>query len=141
MMRRTRQLFFYDVLFQFRHGFYLVYLLVSVIYIIILFSIPESHRLMVTNALVFSDTSILGLTFVGAILLLEKQHGTLPSLFVTPLRLHEYLAAKMLSLTLIAVPASLGILLIPNGSVPAVRLFLTGVVFSSSIFTNDGLKK
>ena len=139
MMRRTRQLSFYDVLFQFRHGFYLVYLLVSVLYIIILFNIPESHRLMVTNALVFSDTSILGLMFVGAILLLEKQQDILHSLFVTPLLLREYLAAKVLSLTLISVTASLLIFVISNGLGLMSGLFLPGVILGSSIFILIGL--
>ncbi|MBN1465987.1 hypothetical protein JXA02_09510, partial [candidate division KSB1 bacterium] len=105
------QLFRYDVLFQFRHGFYFIYLLVSAIYIIALFNIPTAQRLVVTNLLVFSDTSVLGLTFVGAILLLEKQQRILHSLFVTPLKLSEYLLAKVLSLSLIALLASLLILL------------------------------
>jgi fluoroquinolone transport system permease protein len=93
----------------------------------------------VTNALVFSDTSILGLTFVGAILLLEKGQNLLQGLFVTPVRLFEYLTAKVISLALIALLASAAILIIPNGFVPSLGLFLPGVFLTSCIFTLIGL--
>jgi fluoroquinolone transport system permease protein len=138
MIRRIFKLFLYDVLFQFRHGFYAIYAIVSVLYIAILFSF-STHRLLVTNALVFSDTSILGLVFVGAILLLEKQQNILHSLFVTPVKLSEYLLAKVMSLTLISILASFAILLVPNGVVPSLGLFLLGVALSSSIFILIGL--
>ena len=139
MTGRVRHLVFYDVLFQYRHGFYWIYLVVSIIYIAILFNIPQSHRIYVTNALVFSDTSILGLTFIGAILLLEKGQNLLQGLFVTPVRLSEYLTAKVISLTIIALFASTVILVFPNGLVPNLGFFLLGVFFTSSIFTLIGL--
>jgi fluoroquinolone transport system permease protein len=139
MTHRLLNMFLYDVLFQFRHGFYLIYLIISAIYIAVLFNIPTAQRLVVTNILVFSDTSVLGLTFVGAILLLEKQQHILHSLFVTPLRLFEYLLAKMLSLSLIALMGSLLILLIPNGLKTPSALFVLGVMSGSIIFTLIGL--
>ncbi|MBN1479600.1 hypothetical protein JXA70_04960 [candidate division KSB1 bacterium] len=139
MMARMLHLFCYDVVFQFRHGFYTIYLIISVIYITILLSIPDSVRLIVTNALVFSDTSVLGLTFVGALLLLEKQQGILYSLFVTPVRLSEYLFAKVSSLSLLAMLASGSIFVIANGFHALSILFLFGVVWGSSIFTLIGL--
>ncbi len=139
MIRRTLQLFLYDVRFQFRHGFYAIYLIISAIYIGILISIPEAQRLLVTNALVFSDTSVLGLTFIGAILLLEKQQNILQSLFVTPVRLAEYVIAKILSLSLIALLASLIILILPNGIRPSIGYFILGVLLSSGIFILIGL--
>ncbi len=139
MIRRTLCLFMYDVLFQFRHGFYAIYLIISALYIAILFSIPDTQRLLVTTILVFADTSVLGLTFVGALLLLEKQQNILQSLFVTPMRLAEYLAAKILSLSLIALLASGLILILANGIVSSMFLFFIGLVLSSSVFILIGL--
>lgn len=139
MIRRALQLCFYDVLFQFRHGFYLIYLIVSLLYIIILLSTPDAQRLLVTNALVFSDTSVLGLTFVGAIVLLEKQQSILHSLFVTPIQLGEYLLAKVISLTLLAILATMLIFVIPNGFAPLSGFYILGVMGGASVFTLIGL--
>ncbi len=139
MTRRTLHLFLYDVRFQFRHGFYAIYLIISAIYVAILWSIPAASRLLVTNALVFTDTSVLGLTFIGAIVLLEKQQNILQSLFVTPVRLAEYVIAKILSLSLIALLASLVILILPNGIRPSIGFFILGVLLSSGIFILIGL--
>ncbi len=139
MNRRLVTVVGYDILFQFRNGFYLVYLIISAMYIGILFSIPESHRLLVAHALVFSDTSILGLTFVGALLLLEKQQNILSSLFVTPLNLRDYLTAKVISLSLLALLASLVILLVPNGWVNSFGLVVVGILLGSSFFIFLGI--
>lgn len=139
MTRRLAHLFLYDVIFQYRHGFYAIYAIISAIYIFVLFSIPQAHRLLVTNALVFSDTSVLGLTFVGAILLLEKQQNILHSLFVTPVRLAEYFFAKIISLSMIALFASLIILIVPNGFSPSLGFFIFGILLSSGIFVLIGL--
>lgn len=139
MNRRLVTVVRYDILFQFRNGFYLVYLIISAIYIGILCSIPESHRLLVTYALVFSDTSILGLTFVGALLLLEKQQNVLSSLFVTPLQVREYLTGKVISLSLLALVASMAILLVPSGWVQSVGLVVVGIVLGSSFFILLGI--
>ena len=139
MNRRVVTVAGYDILFQFRNGFYLIYLIISALYIGILFSIPESHRLLVTYALVFSDTSILGLTFVGALLLLEKQQNILSSLFVTPLHVRDYLAGKVISLSLLALWASLAILVIPNGWIDSSVFVISGILLGSSFFILLGI--
>ncbi len=139
MIRRTLTLTGYDILFQFRHGFYLIYFIISILYIAILLNIPSSNRLLVTHALVFSDTSVLGLTFVGALLLLEKQQNILQSLFVTPLHLKEYLLGKVLSLTLLAFLASLAILLSANGWLSFMALYVAGIFLGSSFFVLLGI--
>jgi ABC-type Na+ efflux pump permease subunit len=50
---------------------------------------------------VFMDPAIIGLSFVGATVLLEKAQGTLAALGVTPLRPAAYVGAKAVSLTLV----------------------------------------
>jgi len=104
---RIAQMLQFDVRFQFRHGFYYAYLFISLFYIAILRVVPEQFRVLVTTIVIFSDPSVFGFFFVGGILLLERGEKTLESLFVTPLRLHEYFISKILSLSLIAVATSL----------------------------------
>lgn len=85
------------------------------------------------------DTSVLGLIFVGALVLLEKQQGVLQSLSVTPLKLNKYLFSKALSLTLLSAVISSLVWIIPLWSFRGYEFILPGVVLSSVVFTLFGL--
>ena len=71
-MKRFLVLLGADIRFQFRYGFYAVYLIVSALYIIAVRLLPESVRPAARAVVVFSDPAALGLFFMGAILLYEK---------------------------------------------------------------------
>lgn len=129
----------FDVHFQIKQGFYLVYTLVSVLYIVILFNIPFPARSSVTAYLILSDTSIIGITFMGALVLLEKQQNILQSLFVTPVKLGQYLWSKALSLTFLALLASVLIAFVPGGLLPNWPATLVAVTLSSLFFSFIGL--
>lgn len=128
----------HDLRFQFRHGFYYAYLLVTVLYVVLLRILPESIRGMASVLVIFSDPAALGCFFIGGIVLLEKGQNTLESLFVTPLRLREYLAAKVASLAVLAVASSVAIVLLAQGIPAHPGAFLTGVILSSVFFTLTG---
>ena len=134
-----KQLLKYDITLQWRQGFWLVYFIVSLVFLVILFSIPQHYRLPATIYILLSDTSVLGATFIGALILLEKQQNVLQSLFVTPLSLRHYLISKALSLTCLIFCMSLVIYLPVNAPgwhyVPV--LFTT--IVSSVIFTFLGM--
>lgn len=102
-----RDLFRKDLLLQWRQGFWLVYFIVSIIYVIILLNIPRENRMMVSLIMILSDTTMLGVIFIGALILLEKQQSVIHSLFVTPLTPSSYIWAKTLSLSLIAITMSI----------------------------------
>jgi fluoroquinolone transport system permease protein len=89
--------------------------------------------------LIFSDTSVLGLIFVGAIVLLEKQQGVLQSMSVTPLRLETYLFSKVFSLTLLSSIVSSLIWIVPRFSFDGYFILLAGVILSSIVFTMFGI--
>jgi fluoroquinolone transport system permease protein len=129
----------FDIIAQYRQGFYLVYGIITVIYIFILASVPEEARQVVTAYFIVSDTSILGMVFVGAMVLLEKQQNILQSFFITPLKLSDYLWSKVISLTLIAVLVSSFIGFIPGGMLSNWWLMLIAVLLSSVFFTFLGL--
>ncbi|MBN1767004.1 MAG: hypothetical protein JXR50_00375 [Prolixibacteraceae bacterium] len=135
----TVSLIKFDVRFQLKQGFYLVYALVSALYIVILFYIPFPVRSSVTAYLILSDTSIIGITFMGALVLLEKQQNILQSLFVTPVRLEQYLWSKAVSLTLLALLASALIAFVPGGLLSTWPVTLVAVALSSLFFSFVGL--
>ena len=129
----------FDVRFQFRHGFYYAYLVVCILYILIIRSLTGEAASIVATLLIFSDTSVLGFFFVGGVILLEKDQRTLETLFVSPLRIYEFIIAKILSLAVLSVVMSLVIMVFSIGTSFKPVLFLAGVLLSSAFFTLLGI--
>lgn len=129
-----------DLKFQFRHGFYWVYLLVLALYVSILMNLPAGVvKETVTVFILFSDTTVLGFFFIGGLILLEKSQNILESLFVTPLKLSEYLFSKYASLTFLSVIASLIIVITAFKAQQNLAVFSLGVVLSSVSFLGIGI--
>lgn len=134
-----KKLLTYDILLQWRQGFWMIYIVVSLMYLAILFSIPLENRLFVSILFVLSDTSVLGVTFVGALVLLEKQQNVLQSLFVTPLQVNHYLWSKTTSLGLIALTMSIVLLVLPNKIDSYIWVRIYAIITSSIVFTLMGI--
>jgi fluoroquinolone transport system permease protein len=128
-----------DIRFQFKQGFYLVYVLITVMYLIILSFLPEDILSVGLPLVVFSDPSVLGLFFIGGIIMLEKMQGILSVLVVSPLRTIEYILSKVISLAFVSVLAALAITGFSHyGSVNWLLVFLS-TVLTSTIFTLCGI--
>jgi fluoroquinolone transport system permease protein len=89
-----------DVRFQWKQGFYLVYILITIIYLIILSFLPENVLSIALPLVVFSDPSVLGLFFIGGIIMLEKAQGFCLFWWFHTLRTTEYVLSKVISLPL-----------------------------------------
>jgi len=129
----------YDLNIQIRSGYWTAYGVIALLYILVIANLPVGIRDEVAVALIFLDTSVLGLIFVGALVLLEKQQGVIKSLSVTPLHPDSYLFAKTLSLTLLSAVVSSLIWIIPRMSFNGYFFIMTGVILSSVVFTLFGL--
>jgi fluoroquinolone transport system permease protein len=139
MNMRLATAFLADVRFQFRHGFYYAYLFVSVVYIILLRLVEDGMRETLAVLVVFSDPAMLGFFFIGGIILLEKAQGIFPALFVTPIRISEYVWAKVYSLTALSLLTSFLILLATVGMDMHVLPLFIGITFTSMIATLLGI--
>jgi fluoroquinolone transport system permease protein len=139
MNMRLAAAFLADVRFQFRHGFYYAYLFVSVVYIALLRLVEDGMRQKLAVLVVFSDPAMLGFFFIGGIILLEKAQGIFSTLFVTPIRIAEYVWAKVWSLTLLSLSTSFLILLATVGTDMHVLPILIGVTFTSVLATLMGI--
>jgi fluoroquinolone transport system permease protein len=128
-----------DIRLQWRQGFWLVYFVVSFLYILILVNIPVEKRMMVSLLMILADTTMLGVLFMGALVLLEKQQAVIHSLFVTPLEPGQYIWSKTISLSLIAMVMSI-LVYLPTGqfSVYSV-LLLFCFAFTAGTFAMLGL--
>jgi len=128
-----------DIRFQFKQGFYLVYVIITVMYLIILSLLPENIIGTVLPLVVFSDPSVLGLFFIGGIIMLEKGQGVIQVLIVSPLTTGEYVMAKVISLSVVAIAAASAITILSSSDTINWFLFLTSVILTSGIFTLCGV--
>lgn len=124
-----------DVRLLWRHGFFWVYVVACGVYWLLLHFVPASYQETTALLLTFSDPSALGLILAGGMVMLESDQGVHDPLFVTPLRVREYLAAKAAALATLSLAAAWAIHL-PSLGMPASPLaYSIGVVLTSSLMT------
>ena len=127
-----------DVLNQYRQGFYFASAFVLVTVGAVISLLPPA-AVVVLPAILLVNMLLATFVFLGGLLLLEKGQGTLESLIVTPLKPSEYLLAKILSLTGLAVMENAAITAIAriNGLLSDVDWgwVLIGSAFSGVVYT------
>ncbi len=129
----------YDMLFQFRQGFYFAYAFVTLFYVILLKVIPESIAEAIFPFILFTDISVLGFFFIGGVLLLEKGQNSLDALFVTPLRVSEYLISKVISLSILSTIATVILFLVISGDIAFLPTLLLLVWANMFLYTLLGI--
>jgi len=122
-----------DMRYQIRYGFYSIYLLLTIFYILILCQINDPVIKSIAGTLIIlSDPAVLGYFFIGGIWLLEKEEELHSYAAISPLKNAEYVLGKIVSLGIVSTCSSL---VITGLTMPWVNLFtLTGIVFLSSCF-------
>jgi fluoroquinolone transport system permease protein len=108
-----------DLRLQQRNGFYYATAFVVAVYAL---GITQLHtagaRLNLAGllpAVVLNNLMITSFYFIGALVLLEKTEGTLAAQIVSPLRAGEYLAAKVITLTALALAYNLAVVALVLG--------------------------
>jgi fluoroquinolone transport system permease protein len=134
-----KQLLKKEITLQWRQGFWLVYFVFTAIYVTVLLNLPEENRMLVSLILILSDTTMLGIIFIGALVLLEKQQAVIQSLFVTPLEPSQYIWSKTISLSLIAVCMSILVYLPVWHFTAYTLLLLACIAFTAGTFVLLGL--
>jgi fluoroquinolone transport system permease protein len=135
---RLQSLLAGDIRFQFKYGFYFIYLVFSVLYVSLLFVFPESWMEKAALVMIFTDPAAMGLYFMGAIVLFEKSERVLDSIAVSPVRSYEYVISKLSSIDIISVAVAL-IIGLAGGVVSNPFYFISGVFLCSCLFSAAGL--
>ncbi|MDO9633551.1 MAG: hypothetical protein Q7J05_00720 [Paludibacter sp.] len=128
-----------DMRFQMKQGFYLVYVMITIMYLIILSFLPQNILSIALPLVVFSDPSVLGLFFIGGIVMLEKVQGVLSVLVVSPLRTMEYILSKVISLAFVSVLVAFAITGFSHYEDVNWLLLFLSTVLTSGIFTMCGI--
>ncbi|MGN0268187.1 MAG: ABC transporter permease [Lachnospiraceae bacterium] len=134
---RFKNLLLWDMKFQARYGIYLLYSILTGIYVVLLLSLPGSWKENAAAMLIYSDPAAMGLFFMGAMILLEKSQRVTSFFAVSPIRVVEYVCSKVLSLSVIAVLVAAVLAAAANHSL--LLPVLWGTFLSSVLFTLSGL--
>ncbi|QUH19654.1 fluoroquinolone export ABC transporter permease subunit [Alkaliphilus sp. B6464] len=128
-----------DIALQIKYGFYTVYIVITLIYILILRYLPIE---LVSKGIIFvilQDPSVLGFFFIGAIILLEKSENVIEHLVCTPLTINEYIISKVISLSVLSLATSLVIVFFAYEYHVNYFLLVTGVAITSFLFILIGI--
>jgi fluoroquinolone transport system permease protein len=129
-----------DMRIQLRNGFYYATGFVLAVYALA-FSQLAGARLnlgWLLPAVVLNNLLITTFYFIGALVLLEKAEGTLAAQVVSPLRAGEYLAAKVITLTVLALAYNLAIVAMIAGRAFALLPLFIGVAAAAALLVMAG---
>ena len=138
-MNRVYQALKADLSFQMKQGFYAIYLVISVMYIVVLYCFPMDLRKIIAPLCAYSDPAIVGMLFTGAQLMLEKNQGVLSYIAVTPLAPREYIGAKVLSFGIFGSVMALLLAIATIGFNFNLFYYLAGIMLTSAMFTSIGV--
>lgn len=135
---RMKALLFGDIQFQFKYGFYFLYLVFSILYIGLLMALPSDWREKAGILMIFTDPAAMGLFFMGAIVLFEKSERVLNSIAISPVKPFEYVLSKLCSIAIISTVVAL-VIGIASGIISNIFGFIIGVFLCSCLFSSVGL--
>ena len=88
----------------------------------------------VHSVLLFFDPALIGIMFVGALVLFEKTENVLQALVITPMRTDDYLLSKIISLTGLSIVSAalfMGLMMVFNNTSFDVFYLALGLVLTS----------
>ncbi len=135
---KVKPLLIQDIKFQYKYGFYFLYLVFSVFYITLLYALPVAWREKAAILMIFSDPAAMGLFFMGAIVLFEKGERVLDSIAVSPAKPYEYMLSKLVSIGVISTVVAL-VIGFSGGVIANHFYFIAGVFLCSCLFSSVGI--
>jgi len=137
-MNALRSMLAWDIRLQSRHGLYVVYAALTVVFVLGLRALGPALRTEAAVLLIVTDSTVLGFYFIASLVLFEKEEGVLDALVASPLGGRGYLASKVVTLSLLAVVAATLVAVLGHGSTPGVVVLVVGVALSASLFVLVG---
>lgn len=126
-----------DMIFQWKYGFYGLYFLIVIIYLVIFSFFSGDVKNTIVSICVYSDPAAMGMFFMGALILLEKSQRITNSIAISPVTSEEYILGKVLSIGIIS--EIVGIVLMVQGSSGSYILCSIGIFAGSVLFSLCGI--
>lgn len=128
----------WDVRLQWRNGFYYAAIVIVVVFLLIFSQISVDYLSWIMPCLLLSNMMIGTFYFIGGLVLLEKDEGSLVARITTPLRPAEYLVAKVATLTMLSLLESTLIVIAAAGFQVNWLFLLVGVTGTAVFFCLAG---
>lgn len=126
-----------DMVFQWKYGFYALYFLMIIIYLMLFSFFEGNTKNMIVDICVYSDPAAMGMFFMGALILLEKSQRVTNSIAISPVSTKEYILGKIVSIGLIS--EVVGLILIFQGKTDDWFLTAAGIFAGSVLFSLCGI--
>ena len=125
----------WDAQLQARENIYLFTVLTTLGFAIFLKLLPPDAPPTIFTLVLFFDPAIVGASFVGSIVLMERSQNTLSALSVSPAPVRDYILAKVVTLTLLAIIGSLFLVAVAFWVPPAdmVLRFTLVLIFTGAV--------
>ncbi len=137
-MKRLMSTIICDIRSQFRNGFYYAVAFILAGWALLITQVPAIDWGMLMPALVLGNLIVSTFYFIGGLVFLEKEEGTLEALVVTPLTIWEYLASKVISLIGLSLVENLIIIGLAGGMKFWVLPMVLGISLASAIYVLTG---
>lgn len=112
----------------------------TAVYILLIYFLKDFGNLdKFTTLLIYNDPAIIGFIFIGVSIILEKDQGLLPALFVTPLNHHIYLISRIITLSILGFLGALMMVLAAEGASFNIIHFSIGAFSTCALFCLLGI--
>jgi fluoroquinolone transport system permease protein len=132
----------WDVTLQARNGFYWASAFLVIVFGALLLSISDvihEQSALWVPAVILTNLQITTFFFVGGLMLLEKDEGTLSALAVSPLSPAGYLTLRIVGLTVLAAADTFAVVWLGFGAVGTWPLIVAGTTALGVIYTAFGV--
>lgn len=126
-----------DMKFQWKYGFYFLYAIMIIIYLVIFSFFRGEVKNTIVSVCVYSDPAAMGMFFMGALILLEKSQRITNSIAISPVTVEEYILGKIVSVGIIS--EIVGVILMLQGHTENYFLCAIGIFAGSVIFSLCGI--
>jgi fluoroquinolone transport system permease protein len=130
-MTQLKSMLKWDMILQARYKIIHFSILSVLIYYISLIAIPSINTIEFKTIYLFFDPTLIGIMFIGALVLFEKTENTLQALTVTPMATRTYFLSKIISLTLLSVVSAFLFIFLAHGFDFHYLYMIAGIVLTS----------
>jgi len=134
-MSNLKNMLKWEFVLLYRYKIIHISILSVVLYFLTTQAIEDMNRPIFHSLLLFFDPAIIGIMFVGALVLFEKSENVLQALVITPMKTDDYLLSKITSLTILSVISATIFMALMNifGGIDFNILFLASGIILTSI--------
>ena len=101
-MSNLKNMLKWEFTLLYRYKIIHISILSVILYFLTTQAIEDMNRPIFHSLLLFFDPAVIGIMFVGALVLFEKSENVLQALVITPMKTDDYLLSKITSLTILS---------------------------------------